>query len=56
MEIESFGIKREIDNLGRLSIPAPFRKELGITNGDTVVICLTNDGIVIKPVAKPQEA
>lgn len=50
MNMESFGIKKEIDNLGRLSIPAPFRKELGITNGDTVVICLTSEGILIKPV------
>ena len=40
-------MNRKIDQLGRLSIPAEMRKELGIKNGDKVNIQLKGDEIII---------
>lgn len=40
-------MNRKIDQLGRLSIPAEMREELGIKNGDKVTIELKDDKIII---------
>ena len=43
------GLIRNLDNLGRITIPAEYRKYLGVDVKDTVEICLEKDCIVIKP-------
>ncbi len=45
---ETIGIKRKLDNLGRVVLPIEFRKELGINERDEVEIFLVKDGIFIK--------
>ena len=37
---EKIGIVRKIDNLGRLSVPAEYRRELNIESDDEVEISL----------------
>ena len=45
----STGIVRKIDDLGRVVIPAEFRRTLGIHEGDELEISLEGEQIVIKP-------
>ena len=45
---ETIGLKRKLDNLGRLVLPKEFRKELSIEDKDEVEIFLTENGIFIK--------
>lgn len=43
------GVIRKVDDLGRVSLPASFRREIGLQNGQTVEILLTvKNEIVIK--------
>lgn len=46
------GIEKEIDNLGRVVIPASFRKKLGIESNARVFISLEDDVITISPSIK----
>ncbi len=43
------GIRRKIDDLGRVVIPSQFRHELGIDEGDELEITLEADRVVIGP-------
>jgi AbrB family looped-hinge helix DNA binding protein len=45
----STGIVRKIDDLGRVVIPAEFRRTLGIHEGDELEISLEGEQVVIKP-------
>ena len=47
---ETIGIKRKLDNLGRVVIPIEFRKELDIKVLDKIEIFLVKDGIFLKKV------
>lgn len=41
--------KPKLDNLGRVVIPKPFRKELNLQEGSTLVVTLENNSVVIRP-------
>ncbi len=41
--------KPKVDDLGRIVIPKPFRKELKLENETPVVITLENNSVVIRP-------
>lgn len=41
------GLKRRLDNLGRIVIPMEFRKELNIKREDKLSIYLLEDGVYI---------
>ena len=43
----SYGIEKEVDNLGRIVIPVKFRNHLGIKSWDKVLISLQNNTISI---------
>jgi AbrB family looped-hinge helix DNA binding protein len=43
------GIVRKIDDLGRVVIPAEYRRVLGIKEGDELEIGLENDRVTIRP-------
>jgi AbrB family looped-hinge helix DNA binding protein len=43
------GIVRKIDDLGRVVIPAEYRRVLGIKEGDELEIELDNDRVSIRP-------
>ena len=45
---ETVGIKRRLDDLGRIVIPKEFRKELGIKDKDIAEMFLVKNGIFIK--------
>lgn len=45
----STGIVRKIDDLGRVVIPAEYRRTLGVHEGDELEILLEGDHVVIKP-------
>ena len=49
----SSGIRRKVDDLGRVVIPSSIRKTLGITEGDLVEIQLDGDRIVL---SRPEDA
>ncbi|CAN5377744.1 AbrB/MazE/SpoVT family DNA-binding domain-containing protein [soil metagenome] len=49
----SRGVRRKVDHLGRVVIPASMRRVLGITDGDELEIRL--DGEVLS-MAKPRES
>lgn len=51
-EMTSFGIKKPLDQLGRVTIPLPFRNNLGWKPGDMVEICQTENEVVIRAVQK----
>lgn len=53
--MNSYGIKKEIDPLGRITVPKPYREALGINLGDEVEICLTDEGILLVPTKKNKE-
>lgn len=48
--MNSYGIRKTIDQLGRITVPKAFRTATGMDIGDEVEICQTNEGILIKPV------
>ena len=48
--MNSYGIRKTIDQLGRITVPKAFRTATGMDIGDEAEICQTNDGILIKPV------
>lgn len=43
------GIVRKIDDLGRVVIPAEFRRVLGVEEGDELEISLEGDYVAIRP-------
>lgn len=44
------GVTRTVDgNVGRITLPSEFRKELGIATGDEVEIFLVTGGMFIRP-------
>ena len=43
------GIEKEIDNLGRVVLPADFRHRLGLSRNDKVLVSLERSSIVISP-------
>lgn len=45
------GIRRKVDDLGRIVIPAPLRRALGIAEGDEVEVALDGDRLVLTPTA-----
>lgn len=45
---ETRGIKRKIDNLGRITIPKEFRETIEVKEKDEVEIYLLQDGFFIK--------
>ena len=50
-----FGMKKSIDNLGRLVIPKNMRDYYGITLNDKVILVTTEDGILITKCSKGEE-
>lgn len=42
------GIKRKLDNLGRITLPMEFRKELNVNERDTFEMYLLDNGIFVK--------
>lgn len=42
------GIKRKLDNLGRIVLPIEFRKELGLEPKDPVKIYLLKNGFYVE--------
>lgn len=46
--MQTTGIVRRIDILGRIVVPKEIRKSYGITEGDPVEILPTPDGIILK--------
>ena len=46
-------IKREIDDLGRITVPADFREELGIEAGDALEVYMEEGKIVYEKIDKP---
>lgn len=47
--MDSYGIRKQVDKLGRITIPKAFRNVLGMSSGSDVVICQVDEGILIKP-------
>ena len=47
---ETIGIRRNIDDLGRVVIPKEIRRTLEINNNDTLEIFATQNGIFIRKV------
>lgn len=47
---ETIGIRRNIDELGRIVIPKEIRRTLEINNNDTLEIFATKNGIFIRKV------
>ena len=52
---ETIGLKRKLDNLGRIVLPSEFRKELGIEDKDEVEIYLLENGFFLKTQKKELE-
>lgn len=46
------GIHVKVSPSGRISLPAPMRKRLGLSKGGNVVIEETEDGLVIRTTAQ----
>jgi AbrB family transcriptional regulator, transcriptional pleiotropic regulator of transition state genes len=51
--VASSGIRRKVDDLGRVVIPASFRRSLGIREGDAVEVSVEGERVVL---AKPRES
>ena len=47
---DTIGLKRKIDNLGRIVLPKEFRNSLKLNEKDEVEIYLLKEGIFIKKV------
>lgn len=45
-------VKRQVDLMGRITIPADYRKDLNINIGDNVEIILYSDMVVIRPCSR----
>lgn len=45
----STGIVRKIDDLGRIVIPAEYRRTLGVHEGDELEMVLEGDHVVVRP-------
>lgn len=43
------GVIRELDQLGRVTLPKEFRKTLGIRESEPIEICLEGDSIRLRP-------
>lgn len=46
------GIRKKIDELGRVVVPMKFRKELGLKTDSSVWLSMVNGEILLSPVAK----
>jgi AbrB family transcriptional regulator, transcriptional pleiotropic regulator of transition state genes len=53
MRVASSGIRRKVDDLGRVVIPASIRRSLGIREGDAVEVSVEGERVVL---AKPRES
>jgi AbrB family transcriptional regulator, transcriptional pleiotropic regulator of transition state genes len=51
--VTSSGIRRKVDDLGRVVIPASIRRSLGIREGDAVEVSVEGERVVL---AKPRES
>lgn len=51
---ETIGLKRKLDNLGRIVLPSEFRKELGVGDKDEVEIYLLENGFFLKTQKKKE--
>lgn len=51
-----YGIMRRVDDLGRVVIPAEFRRTLGIDNNDQLEIIMNGDHIELKRYSEHSEA
>jgi AbrB family transcriptional regulator, transcriptional pleiotropic regulator of transition state genes len=51
--VASSGIRRKVDDLGRVVIPASIRRSLGIREGDAVEVSVEGERVVL---AKPRES
>ncbi|HEY8338879.1 MAG TPA: AbrB/MazE/SpoVT family DNA-binding domain-containing protein [Egibacteraceae bacterium] len=45
---ETSGIRRKVDDLGRVVIPSAIRKALGLAEGDEVEVSLDGDRVVLE--------
>jgi transcriptional pleiotropic regulator of transition state genes len=52
-EVATSGIRRKIDDLGRVVIPAQLRRTLGLREGDTVEVTLEGERVVL---SRPRDA
>lgn len=50
--MEPTGIRRKVDDLGRIVIPAPMRRALGLGEGDELEVRLEGDRLVL---SRPQD-
>lgn len=50
--MRSTGIRRKVDDLGRVVIPAGVRRSLGIREGDALEVCVEGDQVIL---AKPRD-
>lgn len=50
--MKSTGIRRKVDDLGRVVIPAGIRRSLGITEGDSLEVAVDGDLVIL---AKPTD-
>lgn len=46
--METFGIIRKVDAMGRIALPADMRRSLGLTGGDTVEIFSEGAALVLR--------
>jgi AbrB family transcriptional regulator, transcriptional pleiotropic regulator of transition state genes len=53
VRVASSGIRRKVDDLGRVVIPASIRRSLGIREGDAVEVSVEGERVVL---AKPRES
>ena len=49
MKTTTIGIIRRFDDLGRIVIPKEIRRKFKINVGEPVEICITEEGILLKP-------
>jgi AbrB family transcriptional regulator, transcriptional pleiotropic regulator of transition state genes len=42
------GIRRKVDDLGRIVVPAPYRRALGLVEGDELDVVLDGDRLVLR--------
>lgn len=45
--VKSTGIRRKVDDLGRIVIPAGIRRNLGIAEGDVLEVAVDGDAVVL---------
>jgi transcriptional pleiotropic regulator of transition state genes len=46
------GIRRKVDDLGRIVIPAPMRRALDIAEGDALEVTVSGDRLIMRKVAE----